>query len=61
MRIKLLVPICGPEGNFKKDAEVELSDNLSKALVKDGHAVMIGEVIQKEIKTVKNIRSKNKE
>lgn len=44
MRIKLLVPICGPEGNFKEDTEIVLSDNLSKALIKDGNAVEILEI-----------------
>jgi hypothetical protein len=38
MKIKLLVPICGPEGSFKVGDIAELTETLAKALIKDRHA-----------------------
>ena len=38
MKVKLLVPICGPDGSFKAGDEPDLPEALAKALVKDGHA-----------------------
>ena len=49
MRVKLLVPICGPDGSFKAGDEPNLPEALAKTLVKDGHAKMI-EIETLEIK-----------
>ena len=38
IRVKLLVPICGPAGSFKAGDEPDLPEALAKALIKDGHA-----------------------
>ena len=38
MKVKLLVPICGPDGSFKAGDEPDLPEALAKALIKDGHA-----------------------
>lgn len=37
-RVKLLVPICGPEGSFQSGSEVDLSEKLAVALIKDKYA-----------------------
>ena len=41
MKIKLLHPISGPEGTFKAGDEPELSELLTRSLLKDGHAIEI--------------------
>ena len=41
MKVKLLVPICGPDGSFKAGDEPDLPEALTKALVKDGNAEQI--------------------
>jgi hypothetical protein len=38
MKVKLLVPICGPEGSFQPGSEVDLSEKLATALIKDKYA-----------------------
>lgn len=59
MKVKLLVPICGPEGSFQAGADPDLSNVLAEALIKDGFAVSVEvpvkvpikkEVVLKEIK-----------
>ena len=49
VRVKLLVPICGPEGSFKAGDKPDLSEALAKALIKDGHAESL-EIKTPEIK-----------
>ena len=44
IQVKLLVPICGPEGTFQAGDVVFLSEHLSKALVAAGQAGFIGVV-----------------
>ena len=41
MKVKLLVPICGPDGSFKAGDKPDLPETLAKALIKDGHAEQI--------------------
>lgn len=41
MKVKLLVPICGPCGSFTAGSEVDLPEVLASALIKDGHAVSL--------------------
>ena len=41
MEVKLLVPICGPEGSYKIGEEVNLSHFLAKALIRDKCAVAL--------------------
>ena len=48
-KVKLLVPICGPEGSFKAGDKSDLSEALAKALIKDGHAESL-EIKTPEIK-----------
>lgn len=60
MKIKLLVPICGPEGNFKTGDEPDLSDVLAKALIKDGHAESLDVVKPAEAKTEVNPKDEAK-
>lgn len=52
MKIKLLVPIASPEGTYKINSIVELSDKLTTALIRDGHAVIVEEEEKEEIKAV---------
>lgn len=57
MKVKLLVPICGPCGSFTAGSEVDLPEVLASALIKDGHAIslevfipeVIIPVIEKEV------------
>ena len=54
VQIKLLVPICGPEGTFQAGDVPFLSEHLAKALVKAGHAELVGVVpvdVIPEVKT----------
>ena len=52
MRVKLLVPICGPDGSFKAGDEPDLPEALAKTLVKDGHAKNLEIIeIKKELPT----------
>jgi len=41
MKVKLLVPICGPEGSFLPGDEPDLSEKLAKALIADRHAISL--------------------
>lgn len=54
MKVKLLVPICGPDGSFKAGDTPDLPDVLAKALVKDGHAETIE--ITQEIESVEEVK-----
>ena len=49
MKVKLLVPICGPNGSFKAGDEPRLPHALAKTLIKDGHAEAIKTVVPAEI------------
>ena len=52
VRVKLLVPICGPEGSFKAGDKPDLPEALAKALIKDGHAKNLEIIeIKKELPT----------
>lgn len=55
MKIKLLANICGSEGSFINGKEVELSEKLATALIKDGHAVEVEEVEIVEVKPIEII------
>ena len=48
MEVKLLVPICGPEGSYKIGEEVNLSHFLAKALIRDKCAVSLEKDIPSE-------------
>ena len=50
MKVKLLVPICGPDGSFKAGDKPDLPEALAKALVKDGHAKTLEVVKTAELK-----------
>ena len=52
MKVKLLVPICGPAGSFKAGDKPDLPEALAKALIKDGHAISL-EIKTPEIKVEK--------
>ena len=41
MRVRLLVPICGPNGSFKAGDTPDLPESLAEALTKNGHAEAI--------------------
>ena len=52
VRVKLSVPICGPEGSFKAGDKPDLPEALAKALIKDGHAKNLEIIeIKKELPT----------
>jgi hypothetical protein len=53
IQVKLLVPICGPEGTFQAGDVAFLSEHLSKALVAAGQAELIGVVPVEVIPEVK--------
>jgi hypothetical protein len=42
MKVKLLSPICGPEGSFAVGTCPDLSEALALALIRDGHAKNVG-------------------
>lgn len=61
MKIKLLSPIAGPEGSFKIGDSPDLSETLAKALIKDGHAVLVEVVpviVPKVIPVIKTVEVK---
>ena len=60
MKVKLLVPICGPDGSFKAGDEPDLPEALAKALVKDGHANPIEIEKPVEVKPVAETKAENK-
>jgi hypothetical protein len=53
IQVKLLVPICGPEGTFQAGDVVFLSEHLSSALVRAGQAELVGVVPVEIIPEVK--------
>lgn len=56
MKVKLLVPICGPAGSFKAGDEPDLPEALAKVLVKDGHAESLD--VEKPVKIKKTTQGK---
>jgi len=58
MKVKLLVPICGPAGSFKKGDTPDLLGTLAKALIKDGHAIEVEKI--EEIKVDNIIEEEQK-
>ncbi len=38
MKVKLLVPICGPDGSFKAGDEPDLAESIAMGLITGGYA-----------------------
>jgi hypothetical protein len=39
MKVRLTVPISGPNGTFKRGDEPDLPETLALSLIRDGHAI----------------------
>ena len=49
MKVKLNIPICGPDGSFAAGQEANISDATAKGLIEAGHASKIPEIVVKAI------------
>lgn len=57
MKVKLLVPICGPMGSFKIGEEVDLSIILAETLLKNKQAELVKEIEILKVEIVTEINS----